>query len=66
MGYSFGYTTVADPGFPGGVGANSGGESPTYYLANFATKLLEDEEILGKGRESLAPPESANTPSIIP
>ena len=50
--------SVADQGFPRG-GANPGGGVPTYYLANFSGKLHENEEILDRGRASLAPPRSA-------
>ena len=39
---------VADPGFPRGGGANPKGGAPTYYLANFARKLHEKEEIWGQ------------------
>ena len=47
---------MADPGFPRGGGANPKGGAPTYYLANFPQKLHENEEILGGGCASLAPP----------
>ena len=41
-------STVADPGFPRGGGANPKGGVPTYYLAKFSRKLHENEEILGQ------------------
>ena len=52
-------STVADPGFPRGGGANpKRGEAPTYYLVIFSRKLHENEEILVRGgvRASLRPP----------
>ena len=39
---SYHVTTVADPGFPRGGGANPKGGAPTYYLANFSSKLHEN------------------------
>ena len=41
--------------FPEG-GAPTLGGAPTYYLPNFSWKLHENEEILGEGGASLAPP----------
>ena len=41
-------SSVADPGFPRGGGANSRG-APTYDLVNFRRKLHENEEILARG-----------------
>ena len=36
---------MADPGFPGGGGANSPGGVPTYNFAEFSQKLHEIERI---------------------
>ena len=47
--------TVADPGFPGGGGANPPGEALTYDFAKFSQKLHEIERIWIPGA-SLAPP----------
>ena len=38
-------TSVADPGFPRGGGANSPGGAPTYDFAKFSQKLHEIERI---------------------
>ena len=40
---------MADPGFPRGGGANSGGGAPTYDFAKFSQKLHEIETILTRG-----------------
>ena len=49
---------MADPGFPGGGGANfPGGGAPTYDFAKFSQKLREIKRIwAGGGGASLAPP----------
>ena len=44
------YTSVADPGFPRGGGANSrGGGAPTYDFAKYSQKLHEIERIWTPG-----------------
>ena len=49
--------------FPGEGALTPKGRTPTYYLANFPRKLLENEQILGQRVGSLAPPRSATAVS---
>ena len=61
----------ADPGFPGGGGANPRGGAPTYDFVKFSENLHEIEKILGcrGGARQGCPPKSATeylATSVIP
>ena len=61
-------SSVADPGFPRGGGANPTrwGGAQTYYLAKFSQKLHENEEILSqRGAHIPRPPRSATAAIIV-
>ena len=59
------HSTVADPRFPRGGGANPLGGAPTYYLANFSQKLHEDKEMFALGGRGACVPRAPLDPPLL-
>ena len=58
-------STVADPGFPQGGGANSWGGAPTYNFAKISRKLHEIERSWMPGGRGVHVPRAPLNPPMV-